>query len=71
MSSRIIRARLKMGSEQLRGASTLTYVTMVSVYAPTFGAPVEEKEKFYSDLQITLGEVSEHDLLVLVGDFHD
>ena len=25
------------------------YVSVVSVYAPTFRAPVEEKEKFYSD----------------------
>ena len=70
VSSRVIRARLKMATGQSDGARTPTYVTVVSVYAPTFRAPVEEKERFYSDLQGTFDEVSEHDLLVVVGDFN-
>ena len=70
VSSRIVRARLKMGTEQVDGARTPTYITVVSVYAPTFRAPVEEKEKFYSDLQDTLDGVSEQDLLLIVGDLN-
>ena len=70
VSSRIVRARLKMGTEQVDGARTPTYITVVSVYAPTFRAPVEEKEKFYSDLQDTLDGVSEQDLWLIVGDLN-
>ena len=70
VSPRIVRARLKMSTEQSAGTRTPTYVTVVSVYAPTFRAPVEQKEQFYSDLQDTLDEVSEHDLLLMVGDFN-
>ena len=47
-----------------------TYITVVSIYAPTFRAPVEEKEMFYSDLQDTLDGVSEQDLLLIVGDLN-
>ena len=64
------RARLKMGPGQSDGAKPPIYITVVSVYAPTFRTPVEVKEKFYSDLQTTLDEVSEHDLLLVVGDFN-
>ena len=70
VSSRVVRARFKMGREQVDGARTPTYITVVSVYAPTFRAPVEEKEKFYSDLQDTLDGVSEQDLLLIVGDLN-
>ena len=65
----VIKARMKMGKKQLDGARVPTHVTVISVYAPTFKAPVEEK-KFYSDLQDTLNTVSEHDLLLVVGDFN-
>ena len=61
---------MKMGKKQLDGARVPTHVTVISVYAPTFKAPVEEKEKFYSDLQDTLDTVSEHDLLLVVGDYN-
>ena len=45
-------------------------MTIVSVYAPTFRSSVEDKEKFYSDVQLTLDEVNKQDLLMLVGDFN-
>ena len=70
VSPRVVRARFKMGTEQSDGTRIPTYVTVISVYAPTFGAPVEEKETFYSDLQDTLDEVREQDLLMIVGDFN-
>ena len=70
VSPRVIKARMKMGKKQSDGARVPTHVTVISVYAPTFKAPVEEKEKFYSDLQDTLDTVSEHDLLLVVGDFN-
>ena len=40
------------------------------MYVPTFKVPVEEKERFYSYLQDTLDTVSEHDLLLVIGDFN-
>ena len=58
---------MSTGQSDGERALTYMYVTVVSVYAPTFRAPVEEK--FYSDLQESLDEVSEYDLLLLVGDF--
>ena len=70
VSSRIIKARLKVVSKQLSGRNTPIFLTMVSVYAPTFRAPEVEKERFYSDLQVTLDEVNEQDLLLVVGDFN-
>ena len=70
VSPRVVRARLKIGTEQVDGARTPTYITVVSVYAPTFRAPVEEKEMFYSDLQDAVDGVSEQDLLLIVGDLN-
>ena len=70
VSPRIVRTRLKMGTEQVDGAKPTTYITVVSVYPPTFRAPVEEKEMVYSDLQDTLDGVSEQDLLLIVGDLN-
>ena len=70
VSPRATRARLKMVNELSTGMRTPTFITVVSVYALTFRAPPEEKEIFYSDFQGTLDEVSEHDLLLMVGDFN-
>ena len=61
---------MKMGKKQSDGTRVPRHVAVISVYAPTYKAPVEEKEKFYSDLQDTLDTVSEHDLLLMVGDFN-
>ena len=49
---------------------TLTIVTIVSVYAPTFSATPHEKDAFYCDLQSTFNEVYKCDLLLLFGDYN-
>ena len=68
-------ARLKLAGQGVgrhldRRRDRPVYVTMVSVYAPTFRASVEQKEQFFSDLQAKLDDVNEHDVLLLVGDFN-
>ena len=69
-SPRVVSARLKILNKLLNRRRTLTFVTVVSVYVPTIRATLDEQEAFYSDLQITLNEVDERDLLLLVGDFN-
>ena len=50
VSPRVIKARMKMCKKQSDGARVPTHVTVISVYAPTFKAPIEETERFYSAL---------------------
>ena len=69
VSPRVVSARLKI-MNKLPNRRTPTFVTVVSMYAPTFRATPDEKEAFYSDLQSTLNGVDERDLLLLVGDFN-
>ena len=45
-------------------------MTVVSVYAPTHGAPQERKEEFFNDLQTTLNNVHKDDVMLLVGDLN-
>ena len=72
VSSRIV-CRLKLAGQgvgrSLDRRNKPVYVTVVSVYAPTFRAFVEQKEHFFIDLQAKLDSVHEHDVLLLVGDF--
>ena len=61
VSSRIVTARLKLASagQQLGGGlrrSSDVYLTVVSVYAPTFHAPGDIVKRFYDELQDTLHE---------------
>ena len=75
VSSRIVCARLKLAGQGAgryldRRRNIPVYVTVVSAYAPTFRASVEQKEQFFSDLQAKLDDVNEHDVLLLVGDFN-
>ena len=65
ISSRIVTARLKM-----KGGRHVQHLVIVSVYAPTFRAPIVEKEGFYEDLQRVLDQVSERDVLVVMGDWN-
>ena len=68
VSSRTVCARLKLaqGVRRLsrKGKSRPIFVTIMSVYAPTFRATAEEKE-FFSDLQATIDGVDEHDVLLI------
>ena len=62
VSSRIVTARLKLDNQ--------TYVHLVSVYAPTFRSSQEIKDDFFADLQDTLNNVPDKDILLLMGDWN-
>ena len=47
-----------------------TYVTFLSVYAPTMTNPEETKEEFYSDLRQALNKVPKDDRLIIAGDMN-
>ena len=75
VSSKIVCTRLKLVGEGVgrsldRRRNIPVYVTVVSAYAPTFRASVEQKEQFFSHLQAKLNGVNEHVMLLLVGDFN-
>ena len=46
------------------------YVTIISVYAPTFGSDEDIKYNFYNLLDATIQGVDWRDKLVLLGDFN-
>ena len=62
LSSRIMTARLALTKK--------CHATIISVYAPTFKRPIEEKNQFYDLLAETLDQVPCGDRLLLVGDFN-
>ena len=75
VSSRIVLARLKLagcGQRQPGGsrARSSTFVTVISVYAPTAKAPPRVKQQFIEELQSSLDKVSPSDILILLGDFN-
>ena len=46
------------------------HLVIVSVYAPTFHSPQQDKDDFYADLQRVIDQVSEEDILVVMGDWN-
>ena len=75
VSLRIVCVRLERAGQGIgrsldRRRNRSVYVTVVSVYAPTFRASVEQKEQFFSDLKAKMDGVNEHDVLLLVDDFN-
>ena len=46
------------------------FMTLVSVYAPSFSHPPEETEKFYSDLGVLVRKIPNGDKIVVMGDFN-
>ena len=50
--------------------SRVTYLSLVSVYAPTYNSPQEQKDVFYDDLCCTINSVSENDILIVLGNFN-
>ena len=75
VSSRIVTARLKwVGKGQRRcGGSRETsnmFLSIVCAYAPTARAPPGVKDQFSSDLQETLDQIPQSDILVVLGDFN-
>ena len=72
MSFRIISARLKLSSAGQRQAggsvcSSDIFLTVITVYAPTFRGPI--KEAFWKDSQVCLAAVPGYDRLLMLGDF--
>ena len=73
VSSRIVSVRIQLqrctscGVNRQNGA---IYLTVISVYAPTFCSPQEHKDQFYDDLMCTINSVCQDDLLLVVGDFN-
>ena len=68
-------ARLKVARSGQRRPSgsretTDTFMTVVSVYAPTAKAPSAVKLKFADELQDVLDTVPHSDVLILLGDFN-
>ena len=51
VSSRIVTAKLRMKEGK--------HLVIVSVYAPTFHSPQQDKDDFYADLQRVIDQVSE------------
>ena len=43
-----------------------TYLSVVSVYAPTYNLLQEQKDVFYDDLCCTINSVSEDDILIVL-----
>ena len=73
VSSRNVTARLKL-CEKAAGKSTTrsgpVYGVVVSVYAPTHRTCQADKDKFYSDLQNVVDDVSGEDVLLIVADLN-
>ena len=75
VSSRIVTARLKSTSVGRRrpGGSRETrnsYISVISVYAPTAKAPPAIVQKFMDNLQDTVDKIPASDVLMLLGDFN-
>ena len=75
VSSRIVTARLKSTSIGRRrpGGSRETrnsYISVISVYAPTAKAPPAIVQKFMDNLQDTVDKIPASDVLMLLGDFN-
>lgn len=73
VSSRLVTARMKwVGKRQRRHGSSRetsdTFLSVVCAYAPTAKAP-GMKAKFCSDLQDTLDQIPQNDILVVLSDF--
>ena len=67
--SRIVMAWLRWsgsGRRRQHGKRS-TYVSVISAYAPTAKAPLDIKQKFYSDLQDTIDKLPQNDVLVMLG----
>ena len=70
VSSRIVCAQLKLEHHGGKRMGRNTYLSVVSVYAPTYNSPQEHKDVFYDDLCCTINSVSEDDTLIVLGDFN-
>ena len=58
------------GMCKLRIRGKFYNITLISAYAPTEDAQDEAKEQFYEELNISLEQSSEHDAVIILGDFN-
>ena len=72
VNSHIIKVRIpvKMKTPKLRRKSRLGFITVFSVYAPTYRSSEEIKEIFYESLEQELQTTPKDDILLVVGDFN-
>ena len=64
VSARVITARLPLKEDRSQ------HLSLISIYAPTFRASIEEKDDFFADLQKVLDSISDNDILVVMGDWN-
>ena len=67
ISSRILCAKIKLRQNRSRRE---VFVSVISVYAPIYISPQEQKDKFYYDLQQGADSVPENHLLLILRDFN-
>ena len=71
VSSRTVTLRLLLSEKEVPGlGSRPFYISLISVYAPSYQSCPDVKNDFYNDLQASLNSVPKDDLLILVGDFN-
>ena len=70
MCERLKLADQNVGRSLDRRRDKPVYVTAVNVYEPMFRALMEQKEKFFNDLQAKLNGVNEHDKVLVVDDIN-
>jgi endonuclease/exonuclease/phosphatase family metal-dependent hydrolase len=61
INDRLIKLRMKFKHADL---------TVIEAYAPTEASNIEDKERFYNQLQETLDKTPRHDVILLLGDFN-
>jgi len=66
MDYKLINERLVLA--RIRGRQR--NLTIVQVYASTTQADDEEIEAFYEELQMTIEQVNERDIIIIMGDFN-
>ena len=68
ISSRILSARLKLQEDKRRRRPR--FLSIISVYAPTFRSPQDEKDRFFEDLQKEIGGIVPSDILIVMRDLN-
>jgi len=73
LTTRVLPGRVKLQCSKFhrgrRGKQDI-YLSVVSVYAPTYHSPQKQKDMFYDDLCCTINSVCEDDLLIVLGNFN-
>ena len=72
ISSRIVYAPMKLqcSKHHRRRGKQEVYLSVVSVYAPTYHSLQDQKDLFYDDLCCLINSICEDELLIVLGDFN-